>query len=903
MSNDHPGTTDSTTGPAESAIDPQSRNSPDPAHAVTENLSAIAADVAAVTHDLAAERQTTSQPESDSSVPHQPLPPETDAVEFRVMRSGSPVRRLRLSGHRYTFGSGEGCSIRLSDPALRPMHAVLIRDLHRILVRAYSVPLEINGQRLAEATLELGDVMRMGAYRFELIGVSIADDDAHAGFQRAIADQQLPPAHAFAQPKGIQSDLPTAFGEAGSVLDQTAPGPGDEESLWRQRLRNEVEQWRARQADCDRRHARCDQREASLRNRESELWSQAEKLRQREKQLKSQESAALQIQAEYADKQHELELIREESRDQQRDFERREAEFKQSEAEYQQRVDEASAQLHQSQQQAASATEAVQRMREQFTSLNEQLEALTSQQTTIERREQERTTEFQKTCDDLEHARDQAIAQRDVANHERDEAIDRHARSEAARHEIEDQIDELSQLLQQAEQNLSAERERYVASELDAETLRKQVIELQENVQEAGEEASRLREGYERACEQVRDLERMAADSQNRSESDRSSWLVEADQLRSSVETMSIQLVAANGELTQLRQSNEELIEKLAEAQEQRDEAQQQRDEIKQQRDHAQRQCDDAEVKLQEACEDRDHAVDAEKRLLAERDASDQALAQAIEERARAIEDSDRAVEQLHQAIRDRDQSSDELRTRPTAEAWEQLRQELKAANDQIAELTQQYEQTLQRLDDAGTSETGPAELAPPVWGLESDADSTEDPETESVSTSGWSDTAFGPESTVGQESANDPEASVESFDVQRDDTAADSTSWGNANDTLGLSTRESLALDTATADTSNDEPVDGPDIATGPVAETESDESTAEDGWPTYHVTEADVWAPSRSEEETALEKSATAPEESATDPEDPASVPEDLATAPQGLASESDHATKSHLQSEPFQ
>ena len=42
---------------------------------------------------------------------------ETDAIEFRVIRPGAPVRRLRLTGNRYTFGSAEGCSIRLNDHA------------------------------------------------------------------------------------------------------------------------------------------------------------------------------------------------------------------------------------------------------------------------------------------------------------------------------------------------------------------------------------------------------------------------------------------------------------------------------------------------------------------------------------------------------------------------------------------------------------------------------------------------------------------------------------------------------------------------------------------------------------------------------------------------------------------
>ncbi len=72
-------------------------------------------------------------------------PAETDAIEFRVSRAGESRRRLRLTGNRYTFGNADGCTIRLNDPALRPLHAVLIREGSRVLIRTYSVPVEVNG--------------------------------------------------------------------------------------------------------------------------------------------------------------------------------------------------------------------------------------------------------------------------------------------------------------------------------------------------------------------------------------------------------------------------------------------------------------------------------------------------------------------------------------------------------------------------------------------------------------------------------------------------------------------------------------------------------------------------------------------------------------------------------------
>lgn len=90
-------------------------------------------------------------------------------IEFRVTRAGTPARRLRINSARCTLGSGAGCTVRLSDSDLRPLHAVVIREHGRILIRGYSVPIEVNGQATPEAQLTLGDVFRLGEYCFEMI--------------------------------------------------------------------------------------------------------------------------------------------------------------------------------------------------------------------------------------------------------------------------------------------------------------------------------------------------------------------------------------------------------------------------------------------------------------------------------------------------------------------------------------------------------------------------------------------------------------------------------------------------------------------------------------------------------------------------------------------------------------
>lgn len=96
-------------------------------------------------------------------------PTSEDYLEFQVDRVGHPRRRLRLNGHSYTFGSGEGCSVRLEDPSLRKTHAILIRQQDRLLVRGYGIAILVNGIRVTEAWLEEHDNLQLGDYTLTLL--------------------------------------------------------------------------------------------------------------------------------------------------------------------------------------------------------------------------------------------------------------------------------------------------------------------------------------------------------------------------------------------------------------------------------------------------------------------------------------------------------------------------------------------------------------------------------------------------------------------------------------------------------------------------------------------------------------------------------------------------------------
>jgi len=467
----------------------------------------------------------------------------TDALEFRVSRASESWRRLRLTGNRYTFGNADGCTIRLNDPSLRPMHAVLIRDASGVLIRTYAVPVEVNGTETTEATLQEGDVLRLGIYEFELLGPSNRSHPSPA---------QQPSSISIAEPK----------------IPSLSNLPPTDEVVWRERLRREVDQWRQRQEDCDRREGRLDQRESEMRGRESELWSRADKLQHREARIQSQETETFQLYDEFAQRQQELVRLRDESQSRQETLRNRELEFREQELEYRRRLADATRQLDHSKLQADAATQAVARMREQFDALNAQIEELSNEQKVIEAKENQQTSELNRIRDELEEAQQEAELNQEASEQRRAEAERRVA-------ELTAEIDQLnSHEIGDPEQQQSELEE----SKRLVDQLREQVGELTQSVADATEESSQLRSDYQQSCEKVKQLEDLVSESQQRGDHDRGEWAVEAEQLRAEVDRLSSDLSEANRQLTEVRVANESLNERFNDVRQERDDARIERD-------------------------------------------------------------------------------------------------------------------------------------------------------------------------------------------------------------------------------------------------------------------------------------------------------------------------------------
>lgn len=479
-------------------------------------------------------------------------PADIDAIEFRVSRAGESRRRLRLTGNRYTFGNAEGCAIRLNDPSLRPMHAVLIREAGRIVVRAYSVPIDVNGQRTTEANLHSGDVLRLGVYEFELIAVPNAHGVRSTGRK---------------SPENRDPIQPTApLGAAGSPRPSELP-PSDE-IIWRERLRREVDQWRQRQDDCDRREGRINEREAELRARESELWSRSDNLHRREARVQSQETETFHLYEEFAQRQQELIRLRDESQTREDDLKRREAEFREQEFEYRRRLSEATAQLDHSKLQAEAATLAVSRMREQFDALNAQIAKLSNDQHGFSVREKQQAEEFDRSRRELEAAKADAELGRQQSEQLRDKAEDRIAELTA----------EIALLKSSRGTDFHEQQSELEESKQISQQLRDQIAELQTAVAEASEESARLRCDYEQSCVKVLQLEALVSESQQRGDQDRDQWAIEAEQLRAEVDRLSNDLASANDQLAEIRDANESLNQRLHEVRQERDDARIERD-------------------------------------------------------------------------------------------------------------------------------------------------------------------------------------------------------------------------------------------------------------------------------------------------------------------------------------
>ncbi|MEM6777871.1 MAG: hypothetical protein AAF670_09450 [Planctomycetota bacterium] len=564
-------------------------------------------------------------------------PPE--AILFRVRCPDAPVRRLRLAGARYTIGSGVGCSIRLEDASLRPLHAVLIRDQHRVLVRAYSVPFLINQVRTTEGFLDAGDVLRLGAYEFELLDF----DGISKTSQATQTDDYDATDMAPLQQRSITSAL-------------VHPGATDE-NHWKDSLHQDAVLWRKQRDELETLRRYCDEQSQHLNERADELEQQQAKLKAREQALKTQESAAVEVHAEFQ-KRHDaltvekavvdgkreaLQADLDKLRRRQADFEgrdqtqrerisqliREKEALRRHEESSRQRLETAQGRLAESQQQAEAASAAVAQMRDKFNGLNEQLLELSQQQDALQqleiqrnRRHVDETTALSRQLELISEERDRAFTQRDEAIHDlelanlaKDELTDE-IKSEVSQREAamkqRDEILSERDAAIDAKAQSNARYEDLLASETE---LKDQVEQLQVEIAAAREEAGSLRGDCQQARQTITELESLVREHQDRQDSNQDSWSVEIEQLRKNVESLSMDLAGAEKQLAQLRDENAALTQKFEAVSAQCDALQTEADESQRQRDAALRQVDQTRELFNQSNREHDETLGQIERL------------------------------------------------------------------------------------------------------------------------------------------------------------------------------------------------------------------------------------------------------------------------------------------------
>ena len=485
-----------------------------------------------------------------------------------------PVRRLRLAGARYTLGSSSGCSIRLDDSSLRPMHAVILRDPERTLLRAYSVPVEVNGRRTTEAILEPGDLFSLGQYQFEYVrphAPAVPADASQRPEQSLLSSASLAKPPAAGKTAQLQVPRRVSFA-SGMRLPAEAPRPPAPASpavdplarLREQQYEQQLADVLARFAQTQQRADQADQSIDLMRQQIDQLAKQlagAAEMAQRyqdEQEVLRQAKQQAHIERAAALHQRDQAIQQQEEAGRQRDDARSAAETAESDA---QRARQRCEQLTQ---QHAAAIQQVEQLTQRFEDASAQLEQAS-----------ERCRRLSEQCDRITAEQERTVAQRDQIAAERDRAVEQHDRMRQQHDAVcEERISlaEERDQLAAARQRLTDDCER-IAQERD------RIADLLSEMQQQRDQAAATAQQHleqladqqaetERLEQTIARLEAMVQQSDAARQQDRLSWEAEAAELQETIQSVSGELATTAAQLAQSREAADTLSGQLQEARE-----------------------------------------------------------------------------------------------------------------------------------------------------------------------------------------------------------------------------------------------------------------------------------------------------------------------------------------------
>lgn len=94
------------------------------------------------------------------------------SVQLALRVSGEEQAPLELAGEKTTVGSGQSCTLRLTQEGVRPLHCLITRGDQGLTIRRWADGTLLNGELFTEAPLQLGDRLTLGPVELELIDLS-----------------------------------------------------------------------------------------------------------------------------------------------------------------------------------------------------------------------------------------------------------------------------------------------------------------------------------------------------------------------------------------------------------------------------------------------------------------------------------------------------------------------------------------------------------------------------------------------------------------------------------------------------------------------------------------------------------------------------------------------------------
>src|SRR5688572_9895075 len=112
---------------------------------------------------LVLDRQTTAGSPGSASL---------EGVRLRLAPSGQVIE---LPRGKTTIGSSPRCNVRIQEPGVQPLHCLILNAGQGLTVRRWAGETSLNGRRLDESPLAVGDRLQVGPVELEVVGPVVSE--------------------------------------------------------------------------------------------------------------------------------------------------------------------------------------------------------------------------------------------------------------------------------------------------------------------------------------------------------------------------------------------------------------------------------------------------------------------------------------------------------------------------------------------------------------------------------------------------------------------------------------------------------------------------------------------------------------------------------------------------------